>query len=139
VTLDRRADVLTVSIHGDPHFAYPHFAGFADETGAGEGEGYNLNLPLPETCTVERYHKTLAKALRRVREFRPHYLVLALGLDTAKADPTGTWALRGADFRANGALIGALDVPTLIVQEGGYQIDHLGEMAVRFLQQFACS
>jgi acetoin utilization deacetylase AcuC-like enzyme/GNAT superfamily N-acetyltransferase len=128
----QRADVLTVSIHGDPHFAYPHFAGFADETGAGDGEGYNLNLPLPETCTVERYHKTLAKALRRVREFRPHYLVLALGLDTAKADPTGSWGLRGADFRTSGALIGALDVPTLIVQEGGYRTRTLGANARAF-------
>jgi acetoin utilization deacetylase AcuC-like enzyme len=130
----RRADVLTVSIHGDPHFAYPHFAGFADETGAGDGEGYNLNLPLPETCTVERYHKTLVRALRRVREFRPHYLVLALGLDTAKADPTGTWGLRSADFRANGELIGALDVPTLIVQEGGYRTRTLGVNARAFFE-----
>lgn len=129
-----RADVLTVSIHGDPHFAYPHFAGFADETGVGEGEGYNLNLPLPEKCSVERYHKTLAKALRRVREFQPQFLVLALGLDTAKADPTGTWSLRAADFRANGALIGALDLPTLIVQEGGYRTRTLGANARAFFE-----
>ena len=130
----QRADVLTVSIHGDPHFAYPHFAGFADETGVGEGQGYNLNLPLPETCTVERYHKTLAKALRRVREHRPQYLVLALGLDTAKADPTGTWTQRAADFRTSGALVGALGVATLIVQEGGYRTRTLGSNARAFFE-----
>ena len=49
-----RADVLTVSIHGNPRFAYPHFAGFADEHGEGSGESYNLNLPLPEVTSPER-------------------------------------------------------------------------------------
>lgn len=69
-----------------------------------------------------------------MREFRPHYLVLALGLDTAKADPTGTWTLRAADFRANGALIGALDVPTLIVQEAGYRTRTLAANACAFFE-----
>ncbi len=127
-----RADVLTVSIHGDPHFAYPHFAGFSDETGVGEGQGYNVNLPLPEKCTLERYQKTLGKALRRIREFGPGYLVVALGLDTAKADPTGTWSMRAADFHANGARVGALGLPTLIVQEGGYRTRTLGANARAF-------
>ncbi|MGE4553758.1 MAG: GNAT family N-acetyltransferase, partial [Desulfovibrionaceae bacterium] len=40
-----RPDVLTVSIHGHPSFAYPYFSGFAEERGAGAGLGYNLNLP----------------------------------------------------------------------------------------------
>ncbi len=44
----RRSDVLTVSIHGHPSFAYPYFSGFEDEKGEGEGEGFNFNLPLPE-------------------------------------------------------------------------------------------
>lgn len=129
-----RRDVLTVSIHGDPHFAYPHFAGFKDETGYGEGEGYNINYPLPEQTSVERYQKTLARALKRVREFDPAYLVLCLGLDTAKADPTGTWALGAADFRRNGEMIGALGLPTLIVQEGGYRTRTLGVNARHFFE-----
>jgi acetoin utilization deacetylase AcuC-like enzyme len=41
--------VFTASIHGDPSYAYPYFAGFADETGEGEGEGHNLNVP-PHAC-----------------------------------------------------------------------------------------
>ena len=44
-----RSDVLTVSIHGDPSFAYPYFTGFRNETGRNDGAGFNLNLPLPET------------------------------------------------------------------------------------------
>ncbi|HNJ45782.1 MAG TPA: histone deacetylase family protein, partial [Ottowia sp.] len=41
-----RADVLFVSIHGDPRTEYPFYLGHADETGAGAGQGCNLNLPL---------------------------------------------------------------------------------------------
>ena len=41
-----RADVLTVSLHGDPRTEYPFYLGHADEGGAGAGLGFNLNLPL---------------------------------------------------------------------------------------------
>ena len=129
-----RADVLTVSIHGDPRFAYPHFAGFADERGEGKGEGYNLNFPLPETTSAERYQRTLKKALNAIREFDPQHLVLCLGLDTAKADPTGTWALKAEDFRENGRMIGEMNFTTLIVQEGGYRTRTLGINARHFFQ-----
>lgn len=127
-----RADVFTVSIHGDPHFAYPHFAGFSDERGVGVGEGFNVNYPLPEKITVQRYQRTLADALRRIQAFKPAYLVLCLGLDTAKDDPTGTWALQARDFQENGRLIGGLQLPTLIVQEGGYRTRTLGINARHF-------
>ncbi|MDH5299683.1 MAG: histone deacetylase family protein, partial [Desulfobulbaceae bacterium] len=129
-----RADVLTVSIHGHPPAVYPHFAGFKDEHGRGAGEGYNINLPLPETITVERYQRTLAKALKKIRAFAPAYLIVALGLDTAKADPTGTWPLRAENFRENGRMIGELQLPTLIVQEGGYRTRTLGINARHFFE-----
>lgn len=129
-----RADVLTVSIHGDPSYAYPFFSGIAAETGAGEGKGFNLNLPLPEDCSVERYQQTLAKALRRIRTFKPDYLIIALGLDTAKSDPTGSWSLMAKDFHRNGEMIGALQLPTLVVQEGGYRTKTLGTNARFFFE-----
>ena len=127
-----RADVLTISIHGDPHFAYQHFAGFADERGVGDGDGYNINYPLPERTSVERYQRTLEDAMRRIRRFRPAYVVLALGLDTAKDDPTGTWTLKAQDFERNGRIIGALEQPILVVQEGGYRTSTLGTNARHF-------
>ncbi len=127
-----RSDVLTVSIHGHPSFAYPYFSGFADEQGAGEGEGFNINLPLPEEVDGERYRQALNRALKHVQRFRPDFLVVALGLDPAKRDPTGSWTLRAVDFEANGRLIGALQLPTLVVQEGGYYTRSLGTNAFRF-------
>jgi len=129
-----RKDVFTVSIHGDPRFAYPHFSGFADERGEGEGTSFNLNLPLPENTPAEKYHRTLHKAIKSIREFNPSYLVLCLGLDTAKGDPTGTWQLQTKDFRENGRIIGTQGWATLVVQEGGYRTSTLGTNARYFFE-----
>ena len=127
-----RSDVLTVSIHGHPRFAYPYFSGFRDEKGRGPGAGYNLNLPLAETITPEEHRAAIETALKRIRRHDPAYLVLAIGLDTAKGDPTGTWSNRAADFREIGRLIGALGLPTVAVQEGGYRVRTLGVNARQF-------
>ena len=129
-----RADVLTISIHGDPDFAYPYFTGFADETGVGLGAGLNVNLPLPEKQDGAEYRLTLTKALDMIRSFAPAFLVIPLGLDPAKGDPTGTWSLSPADFTANGRLIGQLNLPTLVVQEGGYRTRTLGINARKFFE-----
>jgi acetoin utilization deacetylase AcuC-like enzyme/GNAT superfamily N-acetyltransferase len=121
-----RADVLTVSVHGHPSFAYPYFAGFRDETGIGAGGGYNLNIPLPEHITPEQHRNAVAEALRRVKRFAPAYLVVSLGLDTARGDPTGTWSNGARDFEQLGRMIGEQNYPTLVVQEGGYRVRTLG-------------
>jgi len=135
----RRPDVLTVSIHGHPSFAYPYFSGFKEERGEGDGEGFNLNLPLPEAVDGDRYHRALETALRRISEFNADFLVVALGLDTAKGDPTGTWRLTARDFEANGRMIGALGLPMVVVQEGGYRTRTLGINARRFFHGLASS
>jgi acetoin utilization deacetylase AcuC-like enzyme/GNAT superfamily N-acetyltransferase len=130
----RRSDVLTISIHGHPSFAYPYFSGFEDELGEGEGEGFNWNMPLPETVDGKRYRKALGRAIGRIKEFNPQFLIVALGLDTAKGDPTGTWQLTTKDFEHNGRLLAELELPTLVVQEGGYKNRTLGTNVHRFFK-----
>jgi acetoin utilization deacetylase AcuC-like enzyme len=132
-----RGDVLTLSIHGNPRFAYPYFSGFEDEVGEGDGAGRNINQPLPEHVDGAHYRRELGRALRRIREFDPRFLVVALGLDPAKGDPTGTWSLTAADFEQNGRLIGELGLPTLVVQEGGYRTRSLGVNARHFFAGLA--
>lgn len=127
-----RNDVLTLSIHGHPSFAYPYFSGFEEEKGEGEGLGFNHNFPLPEKLTHEQYLKALSRALNLIRKFRPDYLIVALGLDPAKGDPTGTWSFNQSNFMANGEMIGSLRLPTLVVQEGGYRNQSLGVNARAF-------
>lgn len=129
-----RNDVLTMSVHGHPNVAFPYFSGFEDEDGAGVGEGFNLNVPLPEGVDGQAYRQALVKLVRRAEEFTPAFIVVALGLDTAKNDPAGTWLLQARDFRQNGQIIGSLRLPTLVVQEGGYNLRTLGINARHFFE-----
>jgi acetoin utilization deacetylase AcuC-like enzyme/ribosomal protein S18 acetylase RimI-like enzyme len=128
-----RADVLTISIHGDPSYAYPYFAGFADERGEGAGEGFNHNFPLPENTTDDEYVRVLEQALSLVEQFAPAHLVVSVGLDIAKGDPTGAWVITTEGFERIGGAIAGLGLPTLAVQEGGYDTRVLGRNARTFL------
>ena len=132
----RRSDVLTISIHGHPSFTYPYFSGFAEEKGEGEGLGYNVNYPLKEHMNGVEYREVLERAMEKVRRFQPDFLVVPLGLDTSKGDPTGTWNLLAGDFELNGRIIGRYRTPTLFVQEGGYKNRILGVNARKFFQGF---
>ena len=129
-----REDVLTVSIHRHPMFAYPYFSGFSDEKGEATGLGANINFPLGPSVNGVQYARVLKKALARVAAFDPRFLVVCLGLDTAKGDPTGTWLLRAKDFHHNGQLIGRMALPTLVVQEGGYNTRSLGAHGRHFFE-----
>ncbi len=131
-----RADVLTISIHGHPSFAYPYFSGFKEEKGKNSGFGYNYNFPLKEELNGEEYREILTRTLNIVRKFNPEFLIIALGLDTAKGDPTGTWMLSTKDFYLNGKMIAKLRMPTLFIQEGGYRNRFLGINARSFFKGF---
>jgi acetoin utilization deacetylase AcuC-like enzyme/GNAT superfamily N-acetyltransferase len=124
-----RGDVLTISIHGDPSYAYPYFGGFEDECGKGAGEGRHRNFPLPEDIGDDEYLVVLENALSLIRDFAPRHLVVSAGLDIAKGDPTGAWKITPSGFDRIGAAIGALRLPTLVVQEGGYDSRVLGRNA----------
>lgn len=127
-----RNDVFTISIHADPAFEYPYFSGYASERGELAGEEYNLNLTLKKGIDGDEYTLALQKALKKIRAYKPDFLVIALGLDTAQNDPSGTWRLVADDFENNGRAIGGLSIPTLVVQEGGYDCAVLGKNALSF-------
>ena len=129
-----RADVLTVSIHGDPSYAYPYFAGFADERGEGAGEGFNHNYPLAEGIGDDEYLETLTTALAVIERFGPQFFVVSLGLDIAKGDPTGAWTISPQGLERIGGTLAGLGLPTLAVQEGGYDTRVLGRNATYLLR-----
>jgi acetoin utilization deacetylase AcuC-like enzyme len=130
----RRADVLFVSLHGHPRLAYPYFSGFAEERGEGEGAGFNRNYPLYPGTTDERYCETLARAIERIRRFRPDFLVISLGFDIMAGDPTGTFVITQRGMERIGLLLGGVARPTLVVQEGGYSLRNLRIGAPAFLR-----
>jgi acetoin utilization deacetylase AcuC-like enzyme len=129
----QRSDVLTISIHGQPRYTYPYFSGFRWEKGAGPGKGVNFNYPLPEHIDGARHREALKEALKRIERFRPRFLVVPLGLDTAREDPTGSWTLEAPDFEDMGRMVGSFGLPTLIVQEGGYDTRVIGINARSFM------
>ncbi|HPR62795.1 MAG TPA: histone deacetylase family protein [Thermoanaerobaculia bacterium] len=120
-----RRDVLTLSIHGHPNYAYPYFSGFADEIGEGDGRGFNRNFPLPEDADETRYMEAFSRALGMIQDFKPSFLVLCLGFDILRGDPTGSFLL-GPDVMATiGKRLASMYLPILIVQEGGYTLRNL--------------
>ncbi len=131
-----RGDVQFVSIHADPNGAYPWYAGYADETGEGEGAGTTLNLPLPLGSGDDAFLAALRTAVAAVQAFRAEAVVLSLGLDPFKDDPSDLMRVTTEGFGAIGAQIGAIGLPTVIIQEGGYAIDALRLNLTRFLAGF---
>jgi acetoin utilization deacetylase AcuC-like enzyme len=128
-----RADVLTLSIHGDPGQEYPYYLGYADETGAGAGRGFHRNFPLPFGVDDQEYLSALEEALGLIRHFQPGWLVVSAGMDIYGEDPLGKTRISRAGIAQIGARIAALGLPTLIVMEGGYNNEALGENVRSFL------
>jgi acetoin utilization deacetylase AcuC-like enzyme len=131
-----RPDVLFVSVHASPEFAFPHFLGFADERGQGAGAEVNLNLPLPKGTDWGGYMPALDAALKTVCDFGPDALLVSLGLDTFENDPICGFRLRTEEYLRMGETIARLGKPTLFVFEGGYNLDHLAENTVNVLEGF---
>jgi acetoin utilization deacetylase AcuC-like enzyme len=129
--------VLTVSIHGDPSDYFPYFTGFPHESGRGLGEGYNTNIVLEKGTRIGPYLDALQnQVVPLVKRFEPAYLIVAAGFDTYYKDPIGDFGLRTKDFAELGNVLAALELPTVIVQEGGYDAEHLGGNVVSMLMGF---
>ena len=131
-----RDDVFTLSVHADPARFYPFFWGHAHEVGEGAGQGYNLNIPLPRGTGDEGFLKGLAGGLSHVSAFAPGAVVIALGLDAFSGDPFGGLSVSTRGFAQIAEQLAGLNVPTVIVQEGGYLCDELGSNLQSFLSGF---
>jgi acetoin utilization deacetylase AcuC-like enzyme len=127
-----RNDVLVVSLHADPTVDFPYFCGHAAERGAGLGLGFNLNVPLPAGTTEPAYLDALDRALDTVSRFDPAVVVLSHGFDTIQGDPEGGFALSADSFGRVGRRVRDLRRPLLVVQEGGYLLESLGEAMIAF-------
>lgn len=132
----RRGDVLTVSVHAEPANFYPFFWGYGDETGEGDGKGANLNLPLPLGSGDDAFLAALDVGLKKVRDFGAEAMVVALGLDAFQGDPFAGLKVTEVGFNRIAARLGKLDLPSVLVQEGGYLCPELGRNLVAFLQGF---
>jgi acetoin utilization deacetylase AcuC-like enzyme len=128
-----RSDVFFASIHGDPDVCYPYYAGFADERGAGAGLGSTLNIPLAYGTDDAAFLQAVDTALHAIRAHGTRSLVLSAGFDTFGGDPLGGFALTQRCYHHIGQRCAALDIPVVVIQEGGYAVAALGENVVALL------
>ncbi len=131
-----RADVMFLSLHGDPRDAFPHFLGYADELGQGDGTGFNHNYPMGPGTNFKNWGAALDDACQKIRNYAPDALVISLGVDTFEHDPISFFKLTSDDFKRYGAIISSLGLPTLFVMEGGYAVEEIGINAVNVLQGY---
>jgi acetoin utilization deacetylase AcuC-like enzyme len=65
---------------------------------------------------------------------RADALVVALGVDAAVDDPAAPLNVTAAGFRRGGEVLGRLSLPTVVVQEGGYDLAALGGLVLAALE-----
>lgn len=123
------------SVHIDPGAGYfPHWLGFADERGASEGQGANLNVPLDPGTGDEVWLAGVSQLASFGDGARS--MVVSLGVDAWKNDPESPLQVTVDGYIRAGALLGQMSIPTVIVQEGGYDLTALGDLVVGFLDGF---
>jgi acetoin utilization deacetylase AcuC-like enzyme len=60
-----------------------------------------------------------------IQRFKPRFLVISLGFDIMRGDPTGSFSVSVNGMRRIGRRLGRCGFPVLIVQEGGYSVRNL--------------
>lgn len=131
-----RDDVMVVNIHADPTYKFPFFSGFEHEIGVGKGKLFNKNYPIPLGISDEEYHPVFMAAVKRIRESAPQYLVVSVGYDAHVNDPIGGLRLSTAYYHRMATAIASLHIPTVLVQEGGYNTGELRSVAQSFVSGF---
>ena len=130
--------VLYISTHQYPY--YPG-SGTNDEKGK-----YNniLNIPLPAGTTSEEYLNAYEFVLKKIREFKPQFILLSAGFDAHKDDPLAQLQLESKDFynitrRTLELSKQYCDGKVVSILEGGYDLQALQEsteMHVKALLEF---
>ena len=130
-------EVLTGSVHVDPGAGwFPHYLGFADERGGGRAEGMNLNLPLAPRSGDEAWLAAVDRLAGWAAAGEARALVVALGVDAAGGDPESPLEVTVEGYAAAGAILRGMGLPTVIVQEGGYDLDTIGELVLAAVRPF---
>lgn len=129
-----RGDVLFASIHVDPSDYPPFFACYGDERGSGAGLGASFNCVLDKGSAEDVILAGIDQLIDATRTFDAQAVVVSLGFDMATDDPLSELTFSGDGFVGAAGRIMALNLPTLLVQEGGYLGPSLSNNAVRFLR-----
>ncbi len=118
--------VLYISTH-----QYPYYPG----TGAEKEKGkYNniFNIPLPAGTTSEEYLNAYEFVLKKIKEFKPKFILLSAGFDAHKDDPLAQLQLKSDDYysitkRTLNVAKECCDGKIVSILEGGYDLNALKE------------
>ena len=122
-------NVCYISLH-----QYPFYPGIS---GSDKNKGlYNncLNIPLPAGTGSLEYLDAFEHALKKIKEFKPDYILISAGFDAVKLDPIGQFNLKPKDFYeiTKRILIYAkkyCNGKVGSILEGGYQLSQTAESA----------
>ena len=90
--------------------------------------------PAPTTtATSPRWPTPLAQ----IDRFGPDLVVVSLGVDTYWNDPISDLALTTEGYERCGRLVAELGLPTVVLQEGGYDLEAIGPNVQRWLRGVA--
>jgi acetoin utilization deacetylase AcuC-like enzyme len=129
-----RSDVLYGSVHVDPGAGwFPHYVGFASETGTGDGAGATRNLPLAPGTGDEPWLAAVSSLADWVSSAGCTALVVSLGVDAAVDDPESPLEVTHDGYHRAGQMLGATGLPAVVVQEGGYHLPTLGSLVRAYL------
>lgn len=131
-----RGDVFFCSLHPDPAIYPTFYLGYADETGEGPGKGTTLNEVLTMGDGEAEVMAALDRGLAAIGEFGAEALVVSLGFDMAADDPLAAVQVYADGFAEMARRIAALNLPTVLIQEGGYLGPSLRDNAEAFLTAF---
>ncbi|MDB4083976.1 histone deacetylase family protein [Candidatus Pelagibacter sp.] len=130
--------VLYISTH-----QYPYYPGSG--TNGEKGKHNNiLNIPLPAGTTSEEYLNAYEFVLKKIKEFKPEFILLSAGFDAHKDDPLAQLQLESKDFynitkRTLELSKQYCDGKVVSILEGGYDLLALQEsteMHVKALLEF---
>ena len=118
--------VLYISTH-----QYPYYPGSGKNNEKGK---YNniFNIPLPSGTTSEEYLNAYEFVLKKIKEFKPEFILLSAGFDAHKDDPLAQLNLTSKDFydltkRTLELSKLYCDGKVVSILEGGYDLNALKE------------
>ena len=120
------AKVLYISTH-----QYPYYPGSGTEKEKGKFNNI-FNIPLPAGTNSEEYLNAYEFVLKKIKEFKPEFILFSAGFDAHKDDPLAQFELTSKDFyhltkRTLELSKLYCDGKVVSILEGGYDIRALQE------------
>ena len=93
-------------------------------------------MPLAPATEDDGWLAAIDVLLEAARAHESEALVVPLGVDAAVGDPEAPLAVGAGGFREAGRRLGELGLPTVLVQEGGYDLGAIGLLVRELLEGF---